>query len=188
MEACAQTSTLLTGRTPEPTWTMRLARPAGDGFRMAHDLRGVPKSALQIVFGKMLGRRIWDQSRVQTGSAAPRRGSHQVADADISVALVQYISRRAADTLRRNARRAKAIGLKVSYEDGESIWTRASLARPCNEAAAIMAAATAILRQLPASVAAVKSLSLTVVTVEVQTIREQATLFDYPAVEPSPSA
>jgi impB/mucB/samB family C-terminal domain len=187
MEACAQTSALLTSSSPEPTWTMRLARPAGDGFRMAHDLRGVPKSALQIVFGKTLGRRIWDQSRAQTGSTTPRRASHPVADADISMALVEYLSNRAAETLGRQARRAKAIGLKVSYEDGESIWTRAPLARPCSEAAAITAAATAILRQLPASVAAVKSLSLTVTTVEVQAIREQAPLSDYPAIGASSS-
>jgi hypothetical protein len=54
MEACIENPGFVAGAAG-PSWAIRVARPVGDGSRMAEELRGVPASALQRVFGRALG-------------------------------------------------------------------------------------------------------------------------------------
>ena len=162
MEACVEASALLAGN-PAASWAIRIARPVGDGFRVAGELSGVPRPALQAVFGHALGRRIWEQARPKAVASAARPAT-QVADAEIASGMVEYVSRQAADTLRGRGRQAKAIRLTVAYADGESRQVQMRLARPTDEGDEIAESATELLRRLPAR--GVLSVDLKVTSVE----------------------
>jgi hypothetical protein len=175
MEACVEASALLAGN-PAACWAIRIARPVGDGFRIAHELLGVPRPALQAVFGHALGRRIWEQGRVQA-AAGVLRPVNQIADAEIAARMVEYVSRQAADTLRGRGRQAKAIRLTVAYADRESRQVRTRLARPTDEGDEIAECAGALLRRLP--VHGALSVDLRVTSVEVVTTQERANGLGY---------
>lgn len=175
MEACIETSALLASN-PAPAWAVRVARPVGDRFRMAEDLRGVPKAALQSVFGKLVGQRIWHQARpVPVTAASTPEARPKVADAEITAGLVEYVSQQAADTLRQRCRQAKEITLTATYEDGRSTSTRVSLARPAHNAAEIAAAAKQALRQLPARSTTMKSMALAVTAIGIDSTAPERT-------------
>ena len=170
MEACVETSAPLAVN-PSPAWTMRVARPFGDGFRMAEELRDVPRPALQTVFGKVLGSRIWEQTRAQAApSVSPT--TNQVADAEISAGMLEYVCKQAAGTLHARGRQAKAIELTVTYTDGESRLVRTRLARPTEEENELAEAATKLLSRLSSN--GTRSIDLKVATVELAAVPERA--------------
>jgi impB/mucB/samB family C-terminal domain len=169
MEACVDTSTR-PSMSGSPSWAIRVPRPPGDDFRMAEQLRGVPKPMLQTVFGDGLGRRIWELVRPNSGQpcAGPLR---RVSDVELSKGVVEYLSRRAADTLHARSRQARAIRLTLTYADRESLTARARLPMPTNERSEIAVATMALLRQFPAC--AVKSIDLVVTSIEAASVPEQ---------------
>jgi hypothetical protein len=138
---------------------------------MTARLQGVPKPMLQMVFGKALGLRIWDQARWECAHPADRP-TNQVADSEISTGMVNYVSLRAAGTLRECGRQAKAIKLTAIYENGESRAARMRPATPTNEINELVEAATELLHRLP--VRGVQSVNLAVTTVEAAAIQEQS--------------
>jgi hypothetical protein len=170
MEACVESPALLAGITAPPAWAVRVARPAGDGFRMTEDLRGVPKPALQAVFGKALGRRIWNQTRA-VSSPTVADAAAKVADGDISTGMVVYLSRQAAKALRERGRLAKAVGLRITHEDGSATLIRTRLARPTDDEREIVEAGEQLLRESRASGLRVASADLTMTTVEAIAVR-----------------
>lgn len=173
MEACIETSTAL-GANPAPAWAMRVARPVGDGFRMAKELRGVPRAALQTVFGKELGRRIWEHARAE-GVPTGTPPANRIPDAEISTGMVEYVSKQAAETLRERSRQAKAIALTVTYADGESRLVQTRLPRPTNEGDKIAEAATKLLGRLPTNGA--QSIDLRVTSLEVAAVLKPGNSF-----------
>ena len=176
MEVCVDTSTLPSVSAP-PAWAIRVARATGGGFRMAEQLRGVPKPMLQTVFGHSLGRRIWELTRrkgAQTGVCPVT----PVSDADLSMGMVEYLSLQAADTLRSRSRQAKAIRLTVNYANGESSTTRMRLPKLTSEGDEIAVATKALLRRFPAH--SVRSIDLAVTSTEASVVPENGRprLFD----------
>lgn len=165
------------------------AGPAGRGDAMVVDLRGVPKPMLQTVFGRLLGRRIWEQARRladrRVGSHTDReRGStppstNAVTDADIVSGMTEYVSRRAAETLGESGRQAKAVGLRIVYVDGVSRIDRMRLARPTNEEQELSAAAMELFRRSEARDVAVEAVHLTVTSVQAERVTEPMTGLDY---------
>ena len=165
------------------------AGPAGRGDAMVVDLRGVPKPMLQTVFGRLLGRRIWEQARRladrRVGSPTDReRGStplstNAVGDADIVGGMTEYVSRRAAETLDKSGRQAKAIGLRIVYVDGVSRIDRMRLTRPTNQEQQLSAAAMELFRRSEARDVAVEAVHLTVTSVQAERVTEPMTGLDY---------
>ena len=162
MHACVETAALPSA-SHTPAWAFRVPRPEGDGFRMAARLQGVAKPMLQTVFGKALGLRIWEQARLESAHPADNR-TNRVADSEISNGMVNYVSLRAAGTLRECSRQAKAIRLTFTYENGESRAARMGMAVPTNEINELAQAATELLHRLP--VRGVQSVDLAVTTIE----------------------
>jgi hypothetical protein len=162
MHACVETAALPSA-SQTPAWAFRVPRPEGNGFRMTARLQGVAKPMLQTVFGKTLGLRIWQQARRECAHPADSP-TNQVADSEISTGMVNYVSLRAAGTLRQCSRQAKAIRLTVTYENGESRAARMRLATPTNEINELAEAATELLHRLP--VRGVQSIDLAVTIVE----------------------
>ena len=162
MHACVETAALPSA-SHISGWAFRVLRPEGDGFRMTAHLQGVAKPMLQTVFGKTLGLRIWQQARRECAHPAVRP-TNQVADSEISTGMVNYVSLRAARTLRECSRQAKAIRLTVTYENGESRAARMRLATPTSEINELAEAATELLHRL--SVRGVQFVDLAVTTIE----------------------
>jgi impB/mucB/samB family protein len=162
MHSCVETAALPSA-SHTPTWAIRVPKPDGDAFRMAARLPGVAKPMLQTVFGKALGLRIWEQTRRVCAHPADRH-ANQVADSDISTGMVNYVSLRAAATLRECNRQAKALRVTVSYGNGESCAAQMRLATPTNEINELAGAATELLHRL--SVRGVQSVNLAVTTIE----------------------
>jgi hypothetical protein len=168
VNACVETAALPTA-SHTPAWAFRVPRPEGDGFRMTAGLQGVPKPMLRTVFGKALGLRIWEQARRGCAHTADSP-KNQVADSEISTGMVNYVSLRAAGTLRECSRQVKAIRLTLNYENGESRAAQMRLATPTNEINELAEAATELLRRLP--VRGVQSVNLAVTAVEAAAIQE----------------
>jgi hypothetical protein len=169
MQACVETAALPSA-SHTPAWVFRVPRPDGDAFRLTARLQGVPKPILQTVFGKALGLRIWEQARWECAHPADSP-TNQVADSEISTGMVNYVSLRAAGTLRECSRQAKAIRLTVTYENGESRAAQMRLATSTSEINELAEAATALFHRLP--VRGVQSVELTVTTTEAAAIQEQ---------------
>jgi len=165
MDACVETAALPSA-SHTPAWAIRVRRPAGDGIRTTARLHGIPKPMLQTVFGKALGLRIWEQAQWECAHPADSP-TNQVADSEISTAMANYVSLRAADTLRDCRRQAKAIGLRVTYANGESCSAQMHLATPTSEINKLAEAATELLHRFP--VHGVQSVDLAVTTVEAAT-------------------
>jgi impB/mucB/samB family protein len=172
MEACVPTPTTLADSSA-PAWTLSVVRPGAHRHCMINDLRGVPKPALQTVFGRMLGRRIWSQ-RGGEGSKGTANVEVPVPNAEISAGMVQYLGRQAAEALRQHGRLAKAIGLTITFAGGESMLSRTRFPLPTDDVGEITEAATKLLlNQLPTRATSVASVKLTVTSVETVPIRER---------------
>ncbi len=153
--------------------------------RMLKDLDGVPKAALRTVFGNAMGRRVWEQvrrsneptRRTDAGNSS-RAGSNpvgsEVTDADLVVAMIESVSRRAGETLRVHRRQAKAIGLVLTYADGAATSESARLARPTVDASEISAAAVALFRCCRLREAVLVSINLTTSTLQTEDVLDSA--------------
>ena len=137
---------------------------------MTARLQGVAKPMLQTVFGKALGLRIWEQARWEWAHPDDTP-TNRVADSEISTGMVNYVSVRAAATLRECSRQAKAIRLTVTYENGESRAARMRLATPTSEINELAQAATELLHRFP--VRGVQSVNSAVTTMEAAAVQEQ---------------
>jgi impB/mucB/samB family C-terminal domain len=176
MEACVETAAP-PSVSPTPAWAIRVSRRSvGDAIRMAERLRGVPKPMLQTIFGNDLGRQIWEQARFENTQPAAR-AADQVADAEISSAMVHYLCQHAADSLGKRSRQAKAITLTVTYTDGAARVARARLLRPTSNGDEIAEASTVLLRRFSAG--GVRSVDLTVTSVKTTPVEEQTTRLVY---------
>jgi hypothetical protein len=162
VEACMETNAPLAANAAL-AWALSVARPVRDGLH--EELRDVPRPALQTIFGKSLGRRIWQHARAKVASAGT---SHlvRVADAEISTGMVVYLSQQTSKALVESGRQAKSLSMTIIYTDGEASLARVRMTHPTNEADEIAEAAIALLRQVPLRVAALASIRLAVTTVE----------------------
>ena len=142
---------------------------------MVGELSGVPRPALQTVFGKDLGRRIWAQGRHSSAAAG-------VADEEIIGGMIEYVSRRAGEALRKNGRQSRAIGLRLEYADGVATLLRMRLARPTSDAVELLAAAMELFGQAEARCVAVESVDLKVISVQAEVVTERASGLDYAMV------
>jgi hypothetical protein len=186
MEACVVTGVAVQG--PEFAVSAednRVAKPASLRRGMVGELRGVPKPMLQIVFGKVLGRRIWEHTRRLAGSgvksqvtpSADTNGATAgggIPDAEIVGGMIAYVSRRAGETLRESGRQAKAIGLRIVYADGVSTLDRMRLARLTDEGAELAEAARDLLGRSMARGVAVASVDLRVTSIPAERAGERA--------------
>ena len=171
----------------------------GDG--MVGELSGVPRAVLQTVFGKALGRRIWQRARclgqlsmesqaMPAGSESLRQAERRrpagtessagtIDDTEIVGGMIEYVSRRAGETLGERARQANAIGLRIVYADGVSRFDRMRLARPTNEGPEIGAAAMELFRQPEGRNVGVESVELTVTSVVTEAVGRRADGLEY---------
>jgi hypothetical protein len=157
------------------------ARPKGQIHDVAADFAGVPKPVLRTVFGKHLGRRIWELSR---GTEARDGGSSQpgeltaateLANAEILRGMIGYLSRRGAETLELNQRQASAVAITLTYVDGIQKVARARLARPTTDPLEIREAAIVLFRTFEPGDAALESVNLTTSTLQAESVVELAT-------------
>jgi len=155
--------------------------------RMLKDLDGVPKAALRTMFGKVMGRRIWEQvrrSNEPTRRADPGNSSRpasrlvgvgpEVTDTELVLAMIESVSWRAGETLRAHKREAKAIGLALTYADGAATSESARLARPSADAGEISTAAIALFRSRRPREAALVSINLTTSTLQTEAALDPA--------------
>jgi hypothetical protein len=153
--------------------------------RLLNDLDGVPKAALGTVFGKAMGRRIWERVRRSNESARqPGAGSSREAtsdplaaeltDTDVILAMIESVGRRAAETLSLHKRQAKAIGLMLTYADGVVTSESVRLARPSADAGEICGAAVGLFRCCKAREAALVSVNLTTPTLQAEAVLDPA--------------
>jgi hypothetical protein len=162
MEACMETNSPLAG-SAVPAWALSVARPVRDGLH--EELRDVPRPALQTIFGKSLGHRIWQQARAKAASADT---SHldRVADGEISAGMVVYLSRQTSEALIESGRQAKSLSMTITYTDGEASLARTCMMHPTNQADEIADAAIALLCRFPIRDAALASIRLAVTSIE----------------------
>jgi hypothetical protein len=165
MQACIETAPPPT--VADPTWAISFARPSTFGRRTAETLHGVPRLALQTIFGNHMDRRIWDRARSKVAHAAAVP-AHTVTDAEISAGMVEYLSKQAADALGEARRQATALRLTVTWAQGETHVARMHLSKPTSEAAAIADGATRLLSRFPTY--AVQSVNLALSTVDAPAI------------------
>jgi hypothetical protein len=100
---------------------------SGEGsMAMLEGLRGVPKAALRSVLGKELGTRTWAAARTGRGNCPDQT---LVRGEEIIVALLGHLSRRAADSLTKERRRALVLSLTITCTSGASLSSRQRLAR-----------------------------------------------------------
>ena len=177
MQACIETAPPPAAH-PAPGWSMSFARLSTSGLRTVEILQGVPKPVLQTIFGKSLGRRIWDQARCQTAQA-DAVPAHPVTDADISAGMVRHASERAAEALREAGRQAKSLAITITYPGGEVTLARAHLQCSTNSADKIAGAAIKLLWQLRTRDASIASIRLSMTDVETVAVREPATTVKY---------
>jgi len=137
----------------------------GCGDVMVDQLGGVPRPALQTVFGKALGRRIWERARQLAGSG--------VVDEEIVGGMIEYVSRRGGEALRKNGRQARAIGLRLEYADGVATLHRMRLTRPTSDAGEFLAAGMELLGRAEARGVAVESVDLKVTSVRAEAVTER---------------
>jgi hypothetical protein len=146
--------------------------------RLLEKLNGVPKGALRTVFGKVLGRRIWEQVRQpasHTGlrvqaSKQPRTTSAGITDDELLLAMIESVCRRAAETLGQRRRLARAIGLTLAYADGFIQSERARLARPSADASEIGAAAIELFQGREPRESPLVSINLTTATLQPEAV------------------
>ena len=157
MQACIENtalppvkSTALPLLESAPTWTIRVARPpAVDRNELAQELHGVPKSALRQVFGKLLGTRLWQQSRAvapSSGDAKDSSTAKPVSDAEISSGMLHHLCAEAAATLRERNQLAKSISLTLQYPDGEAETAHQLMLESTNDPRSLESAARAAIR------------------------------------------
>jgi hypothetical protein len=172
MQPCMETRAPLAANLA-PAWALRVARPVTDTLPLAEELQGVPKPALQIIFGKSLGQRIWQQARTKCPSAGtPPLGP--VADREISAGLVAYVSRQAARALHGSGRQANGLSMTITYADGEERLARTPLARPTNAGDEIAEVAMDLLRKMPVRGVALVSIRLTMTAIKSSRIEPPA--------------
>jgi nucleotidyltransferase/DNA polymerase involved in DNA repair len=159
--------------------------------RMVRKLSGVPKGALRTVFGKALGRRIWEQVRrprplagqaERAGPTLPNAGAVTlgVTDSELIVAMIESVSRRAAETLDQHRRQAKALGLKLVHSDGSVKTESARLARPSADASEIAAAAVELFQRCALGDSPLVSINLTTTTVQTEALLDSVAPFGCP--------
>ena len=153
--------------------------------RLLNDLAGVPKATLRTVFGKAMGRRIWERVRRSNESARqPGAGSSREAtsdplaaeltNTDVILAMIESVGRRAAETLSLHKRQAKAIGLMLTYADGVVTSESVRLARPSADAGEICGAAVGLFRCCKPREAALVSVNLTTSTLQAEAVLDPA--------------
>jgi nucleotidyltransferase/DNA polymerase involved in DNA repair len=155
---------------------------------MLSRLRGVPKAALEAIFGRSLGARIWAESRGPISHEAQRRGGArtalrndqgQVSDLEIVVGMIEYLARQAAVTLRDCGRQAKAIGLQVTYEDGEVTLQRSSLFAATTDETRLADAAKELLCKSGRRSLNVESVDLTLTSVEAEVATKPSGVLEF---------
>jgi hypothetical protein len=154
------------------------ARPKGQIHDIAADFVDVPKPVLRTVFGKHLGRRIWEL--VRGSEALDGRSSQpgaptaatELANAEILRGMIGYLSRRGAETLEQNQRQASAVSITLTYVDGIQKVARARIARPTTDPLEICEAATTLFRTLDPCDAALESVNLTTSTLQAESVVE----------------
>jgi len=156
------------------------ARPKGQVHDLAAEFANVPKPALRTVFGKHLGRRIWELARgaeVQGGQSwQPHTppAATELANAEILRGMIGYLSRRGAETLEQNQRQASAVTLTLAYVDGFQKVARARLARPTTDPLEICESAIVLFRTFAPRNVALESLNLTTSTLQAESVAEVA--------------
>ena len=171
------------------------------GHDLAGELAGVPQPVLRTVFGNQLGRRIWERTRRQlpqqasgadstlTGSRPARSGvdstsvedpavrkrmATELVNAEILRGMIEYLSRRAGETLEQNRRQARSATLTLCYDNGTREIGSVRLARPTANSSEICEAVSELFRSFEAGDAALESINLTTSSVEVESIVEVA--------------
>jgi len=131
-------------------------------------LLGVPKPVLRTVFGKALGVKIWEQGRQRAAESGIGQHGHAapVGDGEIVSGMMDYVSRRAGETLRDRGQQAKAIAVRTVYSDGILRMARTRLPRPTNDAQEIAAAAMELFARSHAYNATVEAVHLMVTSVD----------------------
>jgi hypothetical protein len=151
-----------------PAWTLRVARPSAGGRGMSQALHCVPKSALETILGKDLGRRLWNQLR----SPASARPTDGVPDSAVATAMLEYVSHQAAGALQKAERQAKGLALTITYANGEKTITRTRMAQATNVANEIADTATKLLHQVALHDAGIAAIRLSMTTIDTAVIRE----------------
>ena len=151
-----------------PAWALRVARPSAGGRGMSQALHGVPKSALQTILGKDLGRRLWNQLR----SPASARPTDGVPDSAVARAMLDYVGREAAGALQKAGRQAKGLALTITYANGETTIARTRMVQATNLASEIADAASKLLHRVALHGATIAAIRLSMNTVDAAAIRE----------------
>jgi impB/mucB/samB family C-terminal domain len=167
------------------TTRIETADPARRLESILHALNGVPKAALQAVFGKGLGGRIWQQVRRPVRMRADAQSAPEpgvVSNEEIVAGMLSYVTCRAAETLGRNRRSARAIALRLVYLDGLARVQRSTLPRTTSDAQQLYAAAMSLYQRAESRGGAVMAVNLTLSTVQREPVNEHSGWLKNPLV------
>ena len=148
---------------------------------MLGEFIGVPRPALEAVFGRSLGRRIWEHNRggmLRKEEPAPgtadslATASHsEIRAQEILQGLIRHLSQRAAETLRQNRRKAQRLTLELTYTDGMASVERMHLGVPTDDSLELIAAGEQLILKMALD-RTVQSISLHVSSVAAESLRQ----------------
>jgi len=98
----------------------------------------------------------------------------ELVNAEILSGMIEYLSRRAGETLKENRRQARFATLTLCYDDGMREIGSVRLARPTANPPEICEAVSELFRSFEAGNAALESINLTTSSIEVESVVEVA--------------
>jgi hypothetical protein len=96
----------------------------------------------------------------------------QLVNAEILRGMIEYLSRRAGETLDQNRRLVRSATLTLCFDDGKREIGNARLTRPTKDPAEICEAVSELFRGFRAGDAALESINLTTSSIQVESIVE----------------
>ncbi|HXM96844.1 MAG TPA: DNA polymerase IV [Candidatus Dormibacteraeota bacterium] len=122
------------------------------------ELRRVPKSALQAVFGDAIGKQIWERALGLDGNELRQRSSSECISREATIeggdfdrerlaGLIRYLSKRVGSALCENGKHAHTVGLRVRYVDDFSVYEVVRI-RPSSDEREILDAAGSLFAKL----------------------------------------
>jgi DNA polymerase IV len=146
------------------------------GISTIGDLRRVPLASLEVAYGGTSGRQIWNISRGLDIHQAPRASASPSLSREITIdggttdvetisALTEYLCERVGCALRDSERRARILGLHISYVD--QLTASQSLRLSCSASGGrqLLSTAQSLLQTLFTRSVAVRSLTVSLTTV-----------------------
>jgi DNA polymerase-4 len=157
------------------------------GVQTVGQLREIPLAALEALFGRVVGRQLWERARgldarpvrqPQRAQSVSRETTIEGGTADrmFLTALLEYLAERVAATLRQRGQQARVLVLRLQYADRLAVARRVRLVPASNDEKLLLQRAVELLQGLYTRRVAIGKVGLTVEGLEPE--QRQNELFD----------